>query len=617
MLHLALLLAAAQAAPAFPPSLSAPHRITGIVLDEHGAPISGAQVEWRIERARGPVVLARTTSSDRGGFALPMSTDERLEWFENTYLSVATPGLAPTRFDLQAIGSEVRDLGPIHVYPFAELFGRITSIDGHPIAGAQIHAETATSEPIATTNEDGSFECLTLPVGPVTLRVSAAGFADVVLERRSFELHGTNRLDVALQPGRSATLTVRDKKTGAPVAATCRYFPSGSSKTAYGVLPRLGNNISYWHEPVAADASGRLEMRNVAIGVGAGGVGVSAEGYRFRYFPLETPEAVVELESNTWIEVRARRGDSGEGLAICGVTIEAGAASGSLPEGWFESTHDARSPEVRQRAPDHWRVEWGPGTMWLFDVNPVSVRVALADGGIQRARLTPFDAKGDQLAVLEFAPTTRVRGRVVSHEGLPIRLKLAIEHATAESALPARPALEFETDADGRFDLQNVGVIHGRFLVDEPDWELTGDDVTFVAHPDASTERTLTVVPKSIHHDRVVLRGVVRVNGRAPGAPLELELADGGSRESSWPLDQTWSDLDGNFEFVAPRADHFRLTARRFLPQVTSRRSNWDEHQLLDFASAWIPGFQTPSLDNVTVDLPPFEKWTAEPLKHR
>ncbi len=90
----------------------------------------------------------------------------------------------------------------------ASITGQVTDPSGAVVAGAKVKAtdqERGTEWP-ATTNGDGSFNLLRLPIGTYSLQVEQAGFQTAKQSDIHLVLNQVARIDIALQVGTSATV---------------------------------------------------------------------------------------------------------------------------------------------------------------------------------------------------------------------------------------------------------------------------------------------------------------------------------------------------------------------------------------------------------------------------
>jgi hypothetical protein len=102
----------------------------------------------------------------------------------------------------------------------SSITGQVSDTSGAVISGAQVVAhniETGVDSP-TTTNQDGSYRILYLPIGRYTVTVTAAGFEKEVLPEFSLEINATANFNVKLRVG-SASTTV-NVSAGAPILDT-------------------------------------------------------------------------------------------------------------------------------------------------------------------------------------------------------------------------------------------------------------------------------------------------------------------------------------------------------------------------------------------------------------
>lgn len=622
MLTLGLLLAVAvQATRATPPPAPVAHTVSGIVLDEHGAPLAGALVQFRPSYFdRKPI--AETTSHADGRFEFSVEPDSRLDRNFLRDLSVTFPGLAPTVIDQVPCFERDYDFGAVHVYPFAELHGRVTTVDGAPIAGALIYANASEPSTVATTGDDGTFACRNVPSGLVEFGVSAPGFADLDLGFRKLSLRSPNELNATLSSGRSVTLHVRSRKTGAPLVATGEVW-----------IPRERKQLIEWDGSIGpdscpsihslarggyvGDAEGQLTVAGVALGSDPRLVLVSASGHQDIYVPLSEPEVTVHLEPTLVIDVQVRRQHAFVASEIARVALTLSRETATRVKCWTDA---------EQVGPGHWRVHWSGDSIFAPAMPVVGIAIELVDGAQGQAAIGQPDDNGEFAVVFDFPPTTRMTGRAVSTDGRPVQLRLGLAQFDPTSphwAFGVRwgsfdpPLFQFDTGEDGRFVLDSVGLSRGRFEIVTPGWEFVDAPVEFVAGVDSDVERVLTA--RRVARTDVVVRGVVRVGEAAPGLPLQLGFGSSpvGIRDDWVFPTLTWTDAAGRFEVVLPSSGTYTIRAQNPKLPEASLRSLLTELLSLDPASPKSIEVTGPLQEGVQVDLPPFEKWTAEPLKHR
>jgi hypothetical protein len=604
MLTFGLLLAVALQTQTVRPHVSPNERhCSGTVFDENNAPLAGARIEWRHREANGSTRLGETTSHADGTFELRV--DPRLDrtWKPDTYLTLEFPGLAPTRIEQLPYRVDQLELGSIHVYPFAELHGRVVDADGKPIREARIHAaqgralgaslDTYGLPPVATTDADGRFACRNVPSGLVTLGVSANGFADLVFEPRSLALRSANELSAVLQPARAVTLRVHDAGTGKPLLATCT--PLGSfARNVEGIDDGGEARLAFWRTPLVGDLSGRITIDALPTPF-EGGVLVEAEGRAPQFVSLGAGDSVVSLSETTRVDVRARREGSSGPVEMLAVHLRDGTAPSSgcgncEDFNWLKLSDE--SPAVQRVARDHWRIEWNGLGARVRGGQPSRVFALLVDGGTQVAELELEPEAREAEIVLEFEPLARLAGRIVSPEGKGLPLGLRFQR-TLEGHL-----FRFDADAEGRFDVL-LGDGACWLAPVERTWSLPFGEQRVELAPATTREVELVVKPAEPLDLRV--RGTVTIGGARAKRQLMLALYDE-PRETIAAT--TWTDEAGRFEFLAPYRDSFWILQKVQEPLGSSWRELGREFRDRSSGSGRPVDVDGAPLDALTIDLP-------------
>ncbi|MCY3002249.1 MAG: carboxypeptidase-like regulatory domain-containing protein [Planctomycetota bacterium] len=588
--------------------------VSGTVLDERGAPLEGARVEWRVQGEERSILLAGGRSGADGRFDFDVERTGEEASFRDAFLVVEFPGLAPTRVEQLLAPDEDFELGPVHVYPFAELHGRVTTIGGEPVQGARIHAaqgrvtapspDTWSLAPIATTDANGAFACRNVPSGVVTLGVSAEGFADLVFEPRSLALRSPNELVAALEPGRSVTLTVCARSNRVPTAATCTPLGDAWGLSEYGALAGE-RHLAFWHGPIVSDSSGRLRIDGLPKVFG-GSVLLEADGCAAQVVPLAACGPVVTLSDRHWIEVTARRGGSTENVELVALSVRGDApedpfCGNDLFTNWAHVT--AESTNLERLAPHRWRVDWNSIGTPRFHCLPTRVAASCVDGGFGLAEVSFDTTTGSMRAEIEFEPLARLTGRVVAPSGGPLELDVCFRRTLAG------PDFQFSTDAEGRFDVA-IGPGFVGFDALRRGWALTPMSLDELLAPGATQEVLLTATRSSSGRR---LRGVVTIGGAPPGHPLLLVLGD----ERDLDPVVTHSDATGRFEFDLAVPNTFRVTPLLPAPPDTSFREFRREIALRTLGSIRSVPRTSDEFDDVLLELPPLAEWPSAPRSER
>ena len=187
--------------------MNEPASIAGFVVDAHGAPIAAYTVAIETFRpAENAGVLGKRGHSQRvdddgGRFVI-----EGLQ--AGSYvLTVSAPGRPPAQSETVFVDVGERSRGTRITCPLGALLsGRVTDVEGEPIAGATVtlDAQTMTranSVKPSLTDDEGHYELDGVPRGPFSIRVSKMGYNSRVVP--AIETGGREEIerDVELQNG--------------------------------------------------------------------------------------------------------------------------------------------------------------------------------------------------------------------------------------------------------------------------------------------------------------------------------------------------------------------------------------------------------------------------------
>jgi hypothetical protein len=222
--------------------------ITGLVVDEDGEPVPGADVQILGAGARAaliPIPSRFVTGAD-GTF--------RAAAPQGSILEASKPGYYPghAQVDLMAmVEGRVRiivAIGPAGARsPRAPLAGRAVTHDGRPIAGALVeaaktHGWAYSGAPVAhlLTDADGRFRFSELDRSPHQITVRAEGHVNGLVSR---VLPGGADVTITLPPGGKLRGCVRDAQSGAPVApfTVLVYFSRGSFRGSPDLVASVAN----------------------------------------------------------------------------------------------------------------------------------------------------------------------------------------------------------------------------------------------------------------------------------------------------------------------------------------------------------------------------------------
>lgn len=188
--------------------------VAGVVVDEGGAPVAGAEVALDPAAVLDGDPPQRTVTDAAGRFVLAP------RWHEVAVVTARAAGYTDAAVLIDPRGrrgAATDDLVLVLSGCADRVVGVVTDAGGGAIAGARVRRAvpgTAGRWGVATGGDvDGRF-ALCVPPGPSTLVLGAPGYEHVV---RTVVVHGTQALDVALVPEARFGGVVVDERSGAPV----------------------------------------------------------------------------------------------------------------------------------------------------------------------------------------------------------------------------------------------------------------------------------------------------------------------------------------------------------------------------------------------------------------
>jgi hypothetical protein len=222
--------------------------LSGLVVDEDGQPVAGAQV--RLLGAGGRAALipieSRFVTDAAGTFRAAAPQGSILEASKAGYY----PGHA--KVDIPAmVNGRIRIIVTLGAggadAPGAALSGRVVSLDGRPVAGALVeaaktHGWAYSGTPVAQAlaDADGRFRFTELDRSPHQLTARADGHVPGLVSR---VLPGGGEVIISLPAGGKLRGCVRDSRTGAPVAPfTVKvYFSRASFRSDPNLVVSVAN----------------------------------------------------------------------------------------------------------------------------------------------------------------------------------------------------------------------------------------------------------------------------------------------------------------------------------------------------------------------------------------
>lgn len=428
-------------------------RITGIVVDVQGTPVSGAHVELWMDSAQGYSVLdlgdekerrarlATATSSTDGRFAFDVASHRQYE------LNASKDGLArATRLDVSA-NDDVR----IVLHAGATLEGVVTrASDRTPVDGARVVGYGEASDPVFEVRTDlaGRWRATAIPPGDLLVQVIPERESSV---NRDVTLADGERkiLDVAVNDGATLRGTVIEKATGLPIQGAEVSYWSFLAKTTTTAADGT-YELHGFPTPEDLAASEKTARKSITKEVSARAAAHATVSRRVTC--TGERELVANFELEPACVLRGRVVDA-EGRAVprayvaafgSGVITKAGEAEGATPS---RDVHDTRSA-------DDGRFEFG-GVHPHLDY----ALVARAEGFASAIVAVPASTQATiEIGDVRLPRSALVAGVVVDDHDAPladvgVTLRATRGRCTAEIALLGFVSQrETTTDARGQFE---------------------------------------------------------------------------------------------------------------------------------------------------------------------
>lgn len=534
--------------------------VTGVVVDEAGDPVAGAEITSSVPNLpQGMPMLSRMQMYRSRGALVRSGPDGRFRWaglvadlgFE---LRVAKAGFAPTRVQATSPSPE-RPTAPLRIVlrRGRSAFGRVLGPDQRPIAGAQVTLKTALSnEPTArfrlvlepdsldsfsaATGTDGRFDLRNLPTGRYDLTVRGRGWAPLTVP--SLEVPEGNRATdlgtVVLAPGVALEGFVVDA-AGKPVeGAEIRVADAGET------IPfRLRSDGS--DEPAGlsgVDGFFRIEdLRSGSpVDVSASRTGYAPGDAQGVQVPADPPIRLI-LQAVGTVSGRVVDPD-GEPIAGAHVRLEIRPRTLRGLEG---GRLYSNTPQIDRSDAE--------GNFRITDVIPGPVGLSAQASGWQAGTVAGLELRGgEEKSGIEIvlSPAAILKGRVLSPSGRPLpgaQVQTTFEDQGAGLAVAS-------TDSEGVYVLDTLP---------------PGNRTLEATHPDHGAARRQVELRPGENSLDFSLEGGSEVTGRVvddAGAPVAGAHVTTIARGIFRSLEDT-SEADGSFRFTAVADGTYEILASK------------------------------------------------------
>lgn len=490
--------------------------ITGIVEDEQGQPLAGAEVYLK------DLPQWRTSTSESGRFRL--NADLGVSYG----VIAARPGLAPALVHVTVPNPPDRlpDLR-LTLLRGARVEGRIVDETGSPVAAADValrredaavHERSPEALPKTVSGDDGRFGLSALPYGWLELHASANGIA---AHPRRFEVAASTTIDlgdVVLDRGEPLEVQVTDP-AGEPLEGAEAW-----ARTADPLFRETPRRIG------VTGPNGRLTIFG-----GSPEIEICRDGFMSEKIPdLEPGEPSskpLEVVLETAVRISGRIVDP-EGLPVAGALLQGSNGNKSIP------FHDCAATAA---ANEDWTSSFDRDGRFSISVGaPLRFSLRATAKGYLPATRDLEVRPGQDLedVVLALDPGLTVTGTVSTPEGEP-----AMGAQVSVRLRDSRLSVEGVTDGDGRFRLDGVERGLSDFLATHEDFDDAGLEAE-VGGPESRFDLVLGL--KREHH---TLRGRIEGPAGEPVAGAQIVERGGSfSDNGAWaPKGEGFSNTDGTF----------------------------------------------------------------------
>ena len=410
-------------------------------------------------------------------------------------------GFAGGHFGARSGEVEDRAMSPVALAlePSGVLRGQVVDERNRAVRGATVLAaptdmrssmirRQAVGGIVTRTDEDGAFELFSLDPG-VELEVSARapGFARAAITRSPLEVSG-GPAQLRLLRGILASGTVVDEGGIPIVGAVARLVPTPVGGQDVQAMIRARFRPSAPVPEAVSNADGRFEF--VDLDAASYSLEIQAAGF--------APTSIAGLEVERWTREEAALDDTTSapffdfgtvtlipGQILEGVVRSASGRAVSGAEVVLRGSTNTIQSLGRDEEPAEFTTE--EDGRFAFDslAADVPYNVSASATGFAEARLEGLRLPLDEAVELRLDPAASLRGRVLGSEGQP--LEGASIRARGEPDGAGQAALDTawasaRTDADGRFELEDLARARWRLTVRAQD-HVSRDDIELTVRP--------------------------------------------------------------------------------------------------------------------------------------
>lgn len=521
-------------------------RLAGRVVDEDGAPVSGAVVSpsWLGYGKR--LEYATTETADDGSFELDQVEDE-----ERLSLSVLAEGYAHTQFPIER--ERVDEEHELVLPRGGVVRGVVVNAQSEPIDDAWVcvgFSPSGIPRVDARSNSAGEFELTAVPSGKQLIHCVLSGHVTV-----SFPIEVPSggavldSLELRMETGHSLAGVVVDEH-GAPLPWVYVYVEGR----------RRGGREAYVANLAPSDAEGKFRVEGLPEGpVTLGFLEGGYSRYEETFQTLDRDDLRIQLTRAGKLAGRVVDGNTGkplESFTIRFVNPELEPGEERLYGYWARWS----DPGVSFTGTDG---EWFTDGEDFESGKWVGIEARAEGYGPTIATRVQSAPEFDPDAlILRMFPGGTVEGTVVDQEtGLPVA-GASVRRVTAAEPYSQRKdeyTLWTETDPDGRFLLEDVPAGEMWLVVEHTDHVLTKDGPFEVLEGGGRVTRRVTLGSGS------TVEGRVLAPDGSPVGDAQIELTALETSGQKWASQETRTLSDGSFRIdaVLPGTYYLRWTEAR------------------------------------------------------